>query len=1059
MNWLRSLVRRSVILIACIGALLGFGSTVLAQFQIDPPADSGDSLSPELRSHLGRLPADGETFFYFQRGLSAIDSGELAQGMETLQQIRAENSDFFLYNQTGITGTLYATIEKIFAEHQVDYERLYGTAAEQMLNEAVENQDVPLLMEVSRQFAMTGAGRRALELLAAEFQSQGDLGRAAQIQSRLAKHPLSQSRSEHARQAGTLALADGAPLVARNLVATTPGLAAEDVNEIVDQLKTPDQKDSLASDMVIRNWSLPSGNLLQAGQGATVPAMTPEAWSAPLINEYDFLQTFFDEEVRERLLKSAQDVYSAARRRARSESDRVLFPTGRPLVIGSEVIVAGPGTVKSFDLETGQHRWTSCLIDGTFSYLHSNSASLSEQSDPVRETMRNVVSEIRSFRDLTSATLSSDGRYVYALTNCQPIGTTSEENISRNRQPHDLIPQRRNLLIQLSLEDEGLVRGWLGTPSDEQRDPFGESESREIFFMGPPIEIDGTLFAIGEEQGQIQLFAIDPDTFSISWTIGLLNPVGDLTTDYSRRISGLMPVYGGGRLICPTGEGVIVAVDPGTRMLAWTHQYKSYEQEFLRFGRRIRFNGQDFELKQAAEELLQDDRWFDFRMIVSGDYVACTPTDHDHFVVLNLFDGQPAWQEPFPRGSRVALAGTYQDQWILVARRSILAVRAADGSMAWNEPVPISLPSGRGIRMGSQFLQPLASGEIGVIDLEKGRLITRISSSAEIPGNLAVGGDRLILQTANAVRSYLPSSDIQQLADAETPNARAELALWDLQRGRVDEGIAALREILTGESPAEYRRALVATMIDGLRIDFEKYRHLAEEVSRLAPSSDQHREFLRAYSRGLISSGEFVEATKHSLNLLTASMNRQHDLREGEDELAISDYQWSLGVIREILETRSPQDGECRDLIKGWLNDQESPGGVLQVVNALPQMFLSPEERFHLLDDAATDRNSALVQETLLVELLNSPDPSIQAEAMRRLVLMNLEFRSADAANELMEQLSTRYDNVAFPSGELPSEFVKTTRQVPKWSEVLNLAANWPRSISLSDSKELSKSL
>ncbi len=89
---------------------------------------------------------------------------------------------------------------------------------------------------------------------------------------------------------------------------------------------------------------------------------------------------------------------------------------------------------------------------------------------------------------------------------------------------------------------------------------FDDEPERSIFFLGAPVSLDGVLYVLGEEQGQIQLFAIDPETFSITWSLGLLNPDQVIKLAKTRRISGLVPVYGGGLLICPTGEGVLCAM-------------------------------------------------------------------------------------------------------------------------------------------------------------------------------------------------------------------------------------------------------------------------------------------------------------------------------------------------------------------------------------------------------------------------------------------------------------------------------------------------------------------
>ncbi|MDB4786846.1 hypothetical protein OAG29_02670, partial [Planctomycetaceae bacterium] len=54
----------------------------------------------------------------------------------------------------------------------------------------------------------------------------------------------------------------------------------------------------------------------------------------------------------------------------------------------------------------------------------------------------------------------------------------------------------------------------------------------------PPVNVDGVLYTVGEQEEAIRLFCIDPSNGRLLWTQGLGFPMAPLYEDSSRRFRG-----------------------------------------------------------------------------------------------------------------------------------------------------------------------------------------------------------------------------------------------------------------------------------------------------------------------------------------------------------------------------------------------------------------------------------------------------------------------------------------------------------------------------------------
>ena len=130
-------------------------------------------------------------------------------------------------------------------------------------------------------------------------------------------------------------------------------------------------------------------------------------------------------------------------------------------------------------------------------------------------------------------------------------------------------PRSENQLVSLSLARQGAAQWIVGGENGED-----EPKLAGAFFLGPPLPLDGRLYALAEFNGEIRLVVLDGKNGRLLWQQQLVHV--DNRHDSRRRhrrLAGASPSFDGGVLLCPTSAGALVAVDIATRSLLWGYPY------------------------------------------------------------------------------------------------------------------------------------------------------------------------------------------------------------------------------------------------------------------------------------------------------------------------------------------------------------------------------------------------------------------------------------------------------------------------------------------------------
>lgn len=1027
----------------------------VAQFNPLFPNEVSDQADPVV-SHLRRLPRDPLAASSFNRAQKAIEDGDAAGGLEALQQLIENSIDFFQVEGLQLSGSFHHDVEAEIRKHLEDYERLYGVQAQQMLDEAIASSDMHKLEALVRRFRLTQAGQRGHRMLVQFAIDSGNLGSGL--------HGLMSDLR--------IAMEDGRATadVQAELNQTAKLLSSVENQQLLDRLLSDAESSLKVKPETIRttlpgplyssegvssiyDWIVPRGSVTHSGNSEFSPAMFSDAWQRALVDEYDFF--LGDIEKEQAKLKETQKFARQTETKIWSQHDRSAFPTGQPLIVGDRVIVPGYATLKSYNLNTGEVDGVGVNIDQTFEYLHEYTSGPGLEADPFREEVRELFFALRGWRDLTSASVSSDGKYVYAISSCQLVGSVDPEYLSRSTQRHELLPQAFNQLHAFELDAGLRIRWSVGTIDESAIIPFDPEQklNREIFFYGAPLPVNDRLFVLGEERGQIQLYELDRETGGVLWSVGLLNPDQDIVRDPARRLAGLMPTFSQGLLVCPTGEGVVTAVDPISRQVVWSHQYGETRQMMTNrfiFRRGIRNRKQT--VRQSIETYLGDDRWFDSRVVSAGNYVLHTPPDSDELVCLNTQDGSRVWDDEFFRLRSLYLAGLYDDSFLLVGRSEISLLRLDDATRVWSCPIP--RPSGRGLCMGDHFLQPLMTGEVAIIDLKLGRQVARSPMPGDrVVGNLTAAHGRLIAQAGTNLIAFKSLSEIEEML-ATTDDQKIEEALRGelfLHQGDRAAGLEKLDAVPVESLPDRSRTVLVWSLLDGLKHEFTSFQAKASKVESLLKTDEQRFLFLKSHAQGLSVTGDQVGAFESYLKLFE-SLSEETALRETDGVLELLDQRWVFAQLQQIFQSADDQQQQqFQEHLDRWVTTSKNDRAV---VTFLKSFDLQKFNQSHVIDRLKSMQARPEIAGGIsavygkLVE--KSQSPEVSAAALRELAAQCLNFKDGNAATEYLRHLAERK---VIPAGsdQTASTVAQEIRQSDNWTELFNSVPVWPGTVKVAE--------
>jgi len=863
--------RRSPAQRPLVGVLLAFAVGATA-YAADAPVPAPPARRPEVEKAKEEDFAAAQAVFprperqlllAFSKAQQLTQKGQYAEAVRYLGTVLDAPDDYFDCSSdsakaASVFPSLKAEAQALLGQmpsHGRElYELQFGARARQMLTAAVAAGDAAGLAEVSRRFFHTRAGYEATLLLGLHHLDRGSpLAAALTLQRVRDACPVAdQFEPGLSVTMAVCWLRAGQPGMARTVLERAGQRDPKATVEIGGrEVALTAELARLLGARVLGSAARPeTGQWLVSRGNAARNASTQG--SGPLLSTVWRVPTTEHPNVE----ADIEEVQQSFR-----EQDQWAIPALHPLVVDNLVLMRTASNLLAVDLVTGKRLWEAPGDDPFEALMDSPMDGPIPGYYPGMGPDVGAAVKYRLWGDATFGTLSSDGQRVFAIEDLSLESWTWANRFvfgpPRRSGPLDPKPYNRLAAFDLST---GKLAWHLGGSAQE----FGLAQAG-TFFLGSPLPLGGQLYVLGEVKGEIRLLCVDAKTGGVAWSqqLAAVEQERDALQDPLRRLAGVSPSYADGVLVCPTSNRSVVAVDPATRSLLWGYVYKRPGGPEVNGP--IGMFGQGLPVTSPEPS----GRWADSPVILAEGRVVVTPADSGEVHCLDLVKGTLLWRKP--RQDGLFLACVHGGKVILAGRRSVWALKLADGTPAWDgQTVQLpggSSPSGSGFLSGDYYYLPLSSAEVLAIDLAAGRAAHAYKSRrGVVPGNLVCHGGLVVSQRAGAVDLFHQlaalSKDVdRRLAarpdDPEALTQRGEI-LWD--EGKLKEAIGAFGRALELAPNQNARNLLRDAVSEGLRTDFAAYREYGEQLRRLVDNPRQEAAYLRLWASGCQATGEFRAA-------------------------------------------------------------------------------------------------------------------------------------------------------------------------------------------------------
>ncbi len=747
----------------------------------------------------------------YNRAIKLLRSDEPRRGLTLLHQVLQllDNSDDVLIPmEDGTRSSLKAACMNRLRGSSADeiefYEQQFGPEARDRLRIARSNNDLELLEEVSRRFFFTAAGIEATRELSVRKLDRDDAMGAALTLSRFRQTSRQPERFEP-QLSLTLAAAwmqAGLPTEAHAALArlrsqgltSVPGPAGDlklgPADSWPDWLSKPGLTESPAG----ANWPMFLGNIRRSRKSEPIIPRWRPMWRV------NTLQTVVVEAEDERkiadagLKRMSSEIAELTRERRRRLS---LVPAPTPLLVNSRVLFRSPLTITAIRAREGDGFAAGELEWETYKPDPYVLDAFRQTSDRDAGLLVREEAERYAWQDLTSGTMTSNGEFVFA------VEETDRSTLNPRRSLREQ-PSRPNYIRAYELAS-GSVAWQIGGEGG-----IRVAGMRDSIFLGPPIPFGDDLLLIVASRDELRLLQIhvtDPlaaqPEIRLVWSqqlgrgeSGRVSASANLFSQARTfRMGGLSPSYSQGVLVCPTGFGEIVALHPGTRAIAWRHQY-------------------------SAPRVPMRDSWGDSIPRIAGDSVVCSPAGGPAVFCLDLQTGKRRWIAARPPGSQLAVT---DDVVVCVGSEQTIAYRLSDGAAVWPEPIKLQQPCGRGLVHGDTMSVPLTGGKIATFELATGRILSNSTTGIAL-GNLLAVDDLIVSQSPTQLVAFGGLESVRASVAADLshnptdPDLLMSSGLLHLQDGELDQGLKELTQAAAAGNNIEATRLLI-TVVSTLKGD------------------------------------------------------------------------------------------------------------------------------------------------------------------------------------------------------------------------------------------------
>jgi outer membrane protein assembly factor BamB len=700
---------------------------------------------------------------------AAFRSGDAPRAVGLLQQILDQQGDHFVWieRERRLVSARHRALGLLSvadAKTRALYDWAYAQEAKRLLDTGIAARDPALVADVSRRFFHTASGFEATDWLATRWLDRGEYALAARAWALLAADVQHCSRiNETIRRKADVAN----QLLTRNAgpspwyVPRTSDIRTAEISAVDDRATDSEEAPPPKAIQVVAAFEAGQPN---SPVRSALPYMNP-AWRRPLA---EAKRPIIDGAVRRWQITQQRD-------------DKGAVAVHSAVVAGSAIAFRSYEGISAVDGATGRSLWnytagTSFLRAWTEAALTGASAGDPGSNDPALDAMMSSYAG-----NSILGTITTDGRRIFAIDSMDIRPRQSAPPAEEPGEPHDgsqRVSRNANRLVALDIyapafdgagsakpvwavggsvgtshwfyrmdaNDDGRVTQaeFLGSPEDFRKlDRNGdgaidksESENPEVkierhplhghFFLGPPLALDGRLYAVTEYDSQLNLVALSADTGAVLWIQGIGYVDRPIDEDPLRHTLACTPCYAAGVIVCPTQMGVLVGVDALDGALLWTYYY----------------GDDDVTGPEGAWSFVSHRPYgnagFPIAPLIDGDRVVILPRQSDWIHCVDLSTGRGIWKQP--RNDAEFIAGAADGVVMIVGERLCRGISLSNGAARWS--ARRGAAAGCGLRVGTQYLLPLTENRIVAIDIRTG-LRTGSSAAPESDWELAgAAGER-----------------------------------------------------------------------------------------------------------------------------------------------------------------------------------------------------------------------------------------------------------------------------------------------------------------------------
>ena len=751
----------------------------------------------------------------------ALTTGDEQSAIEALQAIWEAPEDVLVWDdarQCPVSAREQADQIMRHMDHAARdaYERCYGSLADLLLNSILENHDVASERELLRRFGHTRSAGRLLELKAQQAMDRGELCKAVEFWQRLLADPW----QHH----------------------------SIDMSQAADALSLCERLGSKMSLTIDNGAALASHDLLNVSAPVAEPLWTSSFLAEANRNQETIRLVAGDDTVA--IDETLVDVVESWMMRQQNER-LPLGGTSTPVMSGDLVILRDFSGVTARGARSGEVKWR-YECETSLCGILTDMARAGGARFPERRH-QNSAAELFSRCVADHSVLSSmttDGERVYLIDGIRADDPNDGHpeaggDSSTAGRPEPLL---RNRLMALSIHgpEQGNEVWSRGGPKEDSQSGLGD-----FYFLGPPRPHNGGLYAMGEEDDQLQVVVLDATSGATRWRQSISLVETPVSESRVRSRTACSPLVSQGIVVCPTQMPVLVGMDELTGMLLWVYHAAGEERPdsaaWHHHGRRSE----------------PDDH--PSQPVIIGSRMLFLPPDSSRLHCIDLVSGQRLWCEEASQAQFVA--GADDGIVMLVTSQECIGFCLESGALRWR--TPIDAPAGRGVAADGAYLLPLNSGQLAEICFADGTLRPNLLASRpsqqsaisltfplmptasdgipSIPawfcGNLAIHDDLVVCSSSTGVsvfpqaRAILDTLPSGHSADSPvSPSDALHRAELHIRLGENSTAIRGLRSLLAIQAPDSTRERATEYLRELLYLDFatrpgSQLEELAELVS------------------------------------------------------------------------------------------------------------------------------------------------------------------------------------------------------------------------------------